>query len=66
MHRTPRSVDLHSAGIHPSSFPTNCRKTHSCLKYGAGAARRACPHAEGLGVLYLELDVAFDRRGDTI
>ena len=63
MHRTPRSVDLHSARIHPSSFLSNCRKTHSCLKYGAGAA---CPHAEGLGILYLELDVAFDRRGDTI
>ena len=64
MHRTPRSVDLHSASIHPSTLPANCRKTHSCLKYGAEGA--ACPHAEGLGILYLDLDAAFDRRGDTI
>ena len=59
----PRSVDLHSARIHPSTFLSNCRKTHSCLKYGAGAA---CPHAEGLGTLYLELDIDFSRRGDAI
>ena len=59
----PYTPDPSTSTARGSILLTNCRKTHSCLKYGAGAA---CPHAEGLGILYLELDVAFDRRGDTI